>query len=370
MDNISKNRIIWMDVARFIALISISLNHAFFRAFDLNKRLAEVVLKDVDFSLFISIILYFFSRLGVSLFLMITGALILSKKFETTEDIKYYYKNNLLRILITSEIWMAIMYLIIVISKIPGYDIPEARGLLIGNFFKTMLFDMKYTYGNMWYIPMILSVYTILPLIAVGLNKLGKKIILVPLAVVIVSGMLIPNILEIMYMLGYEMDFFSSIMSENVFSIYVPYVLVGYFISKGMLKSIPSTPIAILAFANFLMSCFYIIWYAKTEYYYDISYYHILTLLTSTFVFELIRRYGDRLRYLRKPVVYISRISFSVFFIHIIIMEFMRYYIDFGEMSEYLILAIFEVASIAISVLIVAVFSQNKFLRKYMFMIK
>ena len=44
------------------------------------------------------------SRYGVPLFLMITGALILRKRFETAEDVRRFYRHNWLSLLITSEI--------------------------------------------------------------------------------------------------------------------------------------------------------------------------------------------------------------------------------------------------------------------------
>ena len=89
-------RKIYLDIARTIAIISISLNHA------VNRSFPNYAGQQADFndcSLIISIIkgvTTVFSRIGVPLFLMITGVLILNKNFEDGNDIKKFYKNNYL----------------------------------------------------------------------------------------------------------------------------------------------------------------------------------------------------------------------------------------------------------------------------------
>ena len=147
----SNKRILWLDLARVIALLSISLNHAVYRAVNVGDEISYLNNVGFSFTAIFYTIVYFFSRLGVPLFLMITGALIINKKIDTYSDVIIFYKNNLLKLLITSELWIAIMYWIIIISKLPGYDIPNKFSSTIVNFIATLLFNMNYTYGNMWY---------------------------------------------------------------------------------------------------------------------------------------------------------------------------------------------------------------------------
>ncbi len=51
-----------------------------------------------------------FSHLGVPLFLMISGALLLEKRIKDENDIRRFYRHNLLGLVITSEIWYFLMF--------------------------------------------------------------------------------------------------------------------------------------------------------------------------------------------------------------------------------------------------------------------
>lgn len=114
---ISNSRIFWLDVARCVAIISITLNHAVNRAYHVYEgQSAEFFSIPLGSTLFKTVV-YVFSRIGVPLFLMISGALLFNKEINNAEDIKKFYKHNLLSLLITSEIWMFIMYWVIYIME-------------------------------------------------------------------------------------------------------------------------------------------------------------------------------------------------------------------------------------------------------------
>ena len=105
-----RKRVVYYDFARVFAIISISFNHAVNRTFDnYTDTQAEFLSLDHQ-TILIKTCVTVFSRLGVPIFLMLTGALILSKSFETKDDLKRFYTHNWLRILITTELWLAIYY--------------------------------------------------------------------------------------------------------------------------------------------------------------------------------------------------------------------------------------------------------------------
>jgi surface polysaccharide O-acyltransferase-like enzyme len=69
-------RVYWLDFARVFAIISITLNHTVNRTFDMDDTISEfneLPLGLFVFKAFIQII----SRIGVPIFLMITGSLLL-----------------------------------------------------------------------------------------------------------------------------------------------------------------------------------------------------------------------------------------------------------------------------------------------------
>lgn len=366
----SNKRILWLDLARVIALLSISLNHAVDRAVNVGDEISYLNNVGFSFTAIFYTIVYFFSRLGVPLFLMITGALIINKKIDTYSDVIIFYKNNLLKLLITSELWIAIMYWIIIISKLPGYDIPNKFSSIIVNFIATLLFNMNYTYGNMWYIPMILAIYIILPCFSIAINKVGIKIFIIPFFAVLTTGMLIPNFNELLEILRIDYVVQTDIVWQNIFSIYMLYILIGYCISQGLLKKVHSNVLITLFVLLFAFSIIYIILYSNIGSHYDISYYHIYTLLVAALLFEILRRYGNLVKQYSASITYLSKISFAIYFMHIILMEFMRYSYDFNKLPHIVSLLILEIVPILLSILFIVLLSRNKYLRKYLLMIR
>lgn len=82
----------YLDIARTIAIISISLNHAVNRTYDNYFGQMEEFLESSYLSSLLKSVVTVFSHLGVPLFLMISGALLLHKRMETADDVKRFYR--------------------------------------------------------------------------------------------------------------------------------------------------------------------------------------------------------------------------------------------------------------------------------------
>ena len=118
MQTVKQGRSLYLDAARVMAIISITLNHAVNRSYDnYNNQMGEFFRIAFASTLFKTVITVF-SRIGVPLFLMITGALILNKKMETKEDVHRFYKHNLLSIFITAEIWYVLIYWLMTLPEL------------------------------------------------------------------------------------------------------------------------------------------------------------------------------------------------------------------------------------------------------------
>ncbi|MBT9785768.1 acyltransferase family protein [[Clostridium] symbiosum] len=152
-----KNRIISFDLARTIAIVSIMSNHAVNMVYDnYNDQIGEFI-SSSNFSMLFKAGVSVFSRLGVPIFLMLTGALVLNRTFTDNDSIKKYYKENVGGILITTEFWYLIMFLYLSWDSGQSLD-----GILLN-----ALFVNQRSFGSMWYMPMILCVYIILPFFSV-----------------------------------------------------------------------------------------------------------------------------------------------------------------------------------------------------------
>lgn len=203
-----KPRYYWLDVARVIAVLSITLNHAVNRAYDnYGNQMAEF-LSISSASTLVKTVVTVFSRMGVPLFLMISGVLLLGKTMETGRDVRKFYRHNLLGLLITSEIWYFLMYWFLVLLK-PGNTMLSELGVggAIWGSVKNAFFFDQVTLGSMWYIPMILCLYVMIPFMAAALQKIPRKYLLLPMGLVFIGGMVVPNVNAWISLSGSEKKF-------------------------------------------------------------------------------------------------------------------------------------------------------------------
>ena len=111
------NRLLYLDIARALAIFLVYLNHAVNRSYsNYHNQLNEFVAIPMVSTLFKMVCTYA-SQLGVPLFLMISGVLLFRKPMDSPENIKKFYKKNLLSILITTEIWYVLSYWYLVLFR-------------------------------------------------------------------------------------------------------------------------------------------------------------------------------------------------------------------------------------------------------------
>lgn len=367
-----KKRIYWLDAARTVAIISISLNHAVNRSYDnYTNQLAEYLTIPFASTVFKAVISVF-SRLGVPLFLMISGALLLKKNIQNEDGIRRFYRHNYLDLFITSEIWYFIMYWRVALGQVikaNGNFLSQIPFLLWG-LLKTMLFIDQVTFDSMWYIPMILAVYLLIPIFALVLKKVSLKVFVIPCAIVFVSTMVIPNINAFLSVAGSEMQIDYALRSSNIFSGYFLYVFAGYWISAGGLEKIKKTLAASIGIIAFIICCIAQIYIYSRPENYLISYDFPFVLLSSVFLFECVRRAGEPCDIIRKVVEYVSKISFAIYFIHILIMTIINKLPVTAGWPRPLLLIYLEVVSFGASIGFIRLFSHVQFCRRRLFLIK
>lgn len=161
------------------------------------------------------IILFTVGRLGVPIFLFLTGALTLKKQIDTDEDVIKFYKKNLLPLFVTIEIWNVLYNLF--------------NWLVTGEFsinvlFKNIFFLKKVYMSNMWYMPMILGIYIAIPFIAKLVKIFSLKTIKIPMMIVFISCILFPSIniiLNIFKMKGYNTILDLNFLGRSLWIIYI-----------------------------------------------------------------------------------------------------------------------------------------------------
>ena len=369
----------YLDVIRALAIISITLNHAVNRSYaNYSGQMAEFYSIPLWSTLFKTSVTIF-SKLGVPLFMMLTGVLIMNKKMEDANDIKHFYRHNLLRLLITTEVWYVLIYWYLVLFS-GDNTVLENRGIwgAIGGMFETMLFQNQITFGSMWYMPVIMCIYTTIPFVIMAKNKLSTSKasvwLFLPLIVVYLNNMVLPMVNAILKVGGLQ-SFVSKLQMVDITPYFYIYILLGYFVGKGVFAKWKTWTVALIAVGSFLLCCgFQLFMYAQPlDYYLDYDF--PLLPICAGAVLELARRKADLLKPVQKPVEQLSRISFGIYFLHIVIMTGLNCdtidgILHYARWNPALKLVYLEVVSVGVSIVLIALLSRIKLLRKYLFMIK
>lgn len=374
---IHNKRILYLDILRAIAIISITFNHAVNRSFAINSG-QFLEFQDIPLYLtIIKVVLYAFSRIGVPLFVMISGALLLSRDYSggiKEGSISKFIKHNWLQLFITTEIWLTIMFWYM---QLGPQSMLFTKGILytLARFGMTLLFLNPITMGSMWYMEMILCVYLVIPIISIAIKQIRFEYWLIPITIVIFCSYILPDINGIIGALGLNFSFETKLTSANVFSMYVVYLLFGYYINKGTLAKIPAKILCSVLIVTFIGFCIFQMWFYSVEYDFIVGkwYRSIFPMGIAVALFELIRRYKvGSAELLEKLATKLAVMSFGIYFIHICIMKGLNTLI--GHVSPNIILLqkfiLLESISFLGSIIIIYLCCKSKLMKKYLFHIK
>lgn len=159
---------------------------------------------------------------------------------------------------------------------------------------------------------------------------------------------------------------------SNLFSVYMLCVLAGDLIGHRAMARIPGIWILLGLVVTFAGSCAFQ-WYAYSRpanYIVSYNYEFAGLFLCCCFLFEGIRRKAHWFRRLQGLVTYLSQISFGIYFVHIMIMECLNWYLDLSMLRRPEKLFFLELVSVGGSILVIALLSRVKVLKKYLFMMK
>ena len=181
----------YLDCLRTIAVVSIVMDHAvligYRMAYDTFGTTWEIT---TLIGKVLRIGFWEFSRLGVPIFLLISGALILNKRFEIEDDIDHFYKNNLFPLFINNEIWCVLHYIVayyLARLSIPFVYVQGANIVFsFEEFIYPLLMIKRSVYPNMWFLPMIIGMYLFLPYVAKTLRDNWNNLKYIVLAMVFI----------------------------------------------------------------------------------------------------------------------------------------------------------------------------------------
>lgn len=183
---------------------------------------------------------------------------------------------------------------------------------------RRMLFMENAPMMNMWYMPMILGLYVAVPLLSVVIRALSGKAFIVPGALILVVGFVIPWLNNVLAVFGITFILGGGSVLDLSFvgGIYGLYLALGYFIARQrVLRRIPTFLCALASMLGFAVLVFVQYEAKKSGLSYSIWYNDLFILICTVFLFEL----ALRCKVLTKQSTWVqnaSRYSFAVFFLH------------------------------------------------------
>lgn len=372
-------RIIYYDVLRTIAIISIVIDHAALIGYMLfyNSFLSEWNLLRIN-SKIIRIALWEFSRLGVPLFLLLTGALILNKDFDEIGAIKFFYKNNLLPLITSNEIWVILHFAIAIVLMSLNIPFIYTAGAEIKISLKELIYSIliikRSPYPNMWYLPMIIGMYLFLPYVSNILKNYWG--ILKYIVICFILILFAANDLSFAFSL-FGLDILTIPIISTGFSggVYGLYIVVGWYLTRedSFLKKINTNALLIILFCVILVDI------KMTLMNYDrgmiISLFEynnsIFQLIVVVSVFELMSRTSLQNNMILCVMMTMSKFSFPIYLLHYPVMLVVDYLIKnigfiSGTHCTARVLLDF-IITMAVCILFCCIIPNRRLIRKYIF---
>lgn len=299
-----EKRVQWLDLVRTAAIICVVLCHS-------TERIYQFTEQSYSFGLLYQVAKFtFFSagRLGVPLFMLCSGYLLLDRQYDEQACIRFW-KHNFLRLLLCTQCWFLI------------YDIylhlANNAPLTLAGVAKDLLFLTAVNMPHAWYMPMILGMYVLFPFVANALRSMKPSMLLVPLGIYFFCSFVFPYMKNASDLFGFGTLSlrFSSGFSGGYYGLYFVF---GYAIKKGLFKKIPRPLLAAAGLVFFLavVSVQVLGYLIKTPY--KVWYDDLFLFLCALCIFEFLSRVRSVKAY--RPVRCISRYSFAIYLIHVLLL--------------------------------------------------
>ena len=308
------------DALRVIAMIMVVVIHVanvYTRSFSSISSSSYVV----------SLIFSTFSRVSVPIFFMISGALLLDRKFDTKK-----YLKRIKKFIILIIVW-DLVYLI-------------WEYLFLGVTHDNLLKLIKEPYrAHLWFLYTILLIYILQPLLRIVLNKLNK-----PIKYIILIAWLSLSIIGVM----------GIIKLPGVFSTltHIGYFIMGKYLydfskSKDLRKFTIFFIIVIIVCVGLSVYLNYTTSLARNHFYKGYLGYRTPFLIFSSFAFYLMVLANFKKDSLSNKVMILSEVSLGVYLIHGIFLDITKVLFDYGSVNSIIgipilstIIFIFSVASV------------------------
>jgi Uncharacterized protein conserved in bacteria len=330
-------RIYWLDITRTLAILLVVFTH-------IHEELGVN-------SLIVKSLFYNIDRLGVPLFFMLSGSLILPKL--VNGNIVDFYKKR-----IPQFIFLLFIYSFFTnIVEKTSTGIPIWQAVKDSFIFFNGIYPANTGSGkHLWFMYTIIALYLIAPFLAKLLDKLTNKEILLFLTI----SIFLTQLKWTLFVFGVNVDILQHIGSEFLGG-YLNFFILGYFLihRKASFGFSTSILLLILPIVFSLLVELYKGELINEFHWYSLS---LQILISSVGLLNLIRLLfseSTRIKLIEK----ISLYSFGIYLSHYIFIYIFKMIIDFSSFSSGLKLIILYIPSFIFSYIFTLLLSKNKFTR-------
>ncbi|MCQ2406716.1 MAG: acyltransferase family protein [Oscillospiraceae bacterium] len=299
-------------------------------------------------------------RFAVPVFLMITGALLLSPDKELS--IGKIFKSYFLRILICLFFWTIIYELFLIGANYIFFD-NYKPGIWRSALYRVLSFNHHF---HLYYLQILLLLYALLPILRAFVKNAGDELLIYALALWFVLGIIFP------VLFGFELfSSVSGIPSQYPLSLLYcapGYALLGYFLKTRSGKIRPRI-FALLFLAGFLSLLLILCLASKREGELASSWLDVNTpsvCLEAAGIFGFVCSLEGQIK-LRRFAVLLSSGSFCVFLVHhFFIMAFQALLPDIYSKGSFILIPLLSLACLSGSLLVYLILHKIPLFRKYL----
>lgn len=254
-------------------------------------------------------------RIGVPLFLMLTGYLLLPRTYDKVR-IRRFYRHNLLPMFLIWEFWILAYQLYC--HHLP-FDVPL--------YLRRVVFLEGADLPHSWYMPVILGLYLFLPFVAIALSHMEGRILAVLMGVTYVASFVFPTIHRVADSYGVTLPELVVKLDQNYSGgIYGLYLVLGYCAARyrnQLRRLLTGSRRCALCAVTIALWCLTIEreWRVYQDgYHYNVWYDDVLLPLIAVGVFLLLSRVPI-LHSARGILRQLSGSTFGIYLLHVIVLQ-------------------------------------------------
>lgn len=249
-------------------------------------------------------------RFVIAMFLMLSGATMLGKKY----DLLDFYKRRMMRVLVPFLFWLVAYWIFRWYMLLPKNQPTEFHSILN---WALELFKTEGVSKHFWYIYMILVLYLFVPLLSSMVQKLKNNSLLLLL---LCWAMI--NLMQNFRLFSLS-EFPFVVQKAHSYLMYTGFMVLGYYLIKIKTLGDKITLISILVFfATIAFAAISTFILSRNAHKLDMSAYGSLTLntiLQAVALFLWIKNTNIKNRFLTWTVQTISNYSYGIYLVHIMV---------------------------------------------------